>query len=52
MESCTSSSRGGGSGRVEGLDGLNFSAATAGPVIVSAGGGGGGGDGGNVGEVL
>lgn len=37
---------------MEGLDELNFSAATARHVVVSVGGGGGGGDGGNVGEVL
>lgn len=37
---------------MEGLDELNFSAATAEPVVVSFGRGGKGGDGGNVGEVL
>lgn len=47
-----SSSRGGGGGRAQGLDGPNFSAAIAEPGAGSAGGGGGGGDGGNGGEAL
>lgn len=47
-----SSSKGGGGGRAEGLDGPNFRAAIAEPGAGAVGGGGGGGDGGSGGEVL